>query len=633
MKSPSPQPVEAQDALDRLMGKYLPVKHQRAARGDQGSLRDQVSWNGMPESATDGECIEKMFSFKNGSKARRLWNEPMDEAKSEGDLALCSLIAFVAGPNPERIDRIFRCAARLRPKWDERHRGDGATYGEMTIETALSDMDDFYAPRESELDPQEQARRQDETIAREFVKRHEGDFLYVPEETRPFWLRWNGNRWVRDLQAVTIRGALLEFGRQLHREADEAENKERERLHSHGKRLGNAAGVRAVLKLVEVEVVIDPSALDADPDLLSVANGTLELRTDRERGTVAGRLRPAEPNDLITCGIDVAYKPDADSSLWDRLGRDWFPDALEKWAYIEEMAGYHGLHGEAGRMGVVSEGSTHAEKSTLEDILDGTLSGLSYAGSMTDFAPRQGSGPHSGWARTLGKRIGFVSEGEDGLRLDEGLIKRALGGAPTSFEEKYEKSVQAIPTMTPFFDTNHLPTVEGADDAIFKRLKLVEWPRRFYLLPEEQDLYDQAAKRGENPGKVRRELEKIVERPEVREGVLAALVRALVRADRRGGVEVPPSVVEATRRWQGQANTLASFVDECLARDPDGHEPVKDVLQAFNEYAKEHGRRTHSQDWLSKELKKAPFWIDRGRPYVHGVQTRCYMGVKLKSAL
>lgn len=56
---------------------------------------------------------------------------------SEADQALCSIVAFWTR-HPPQIDAIFRQSQLMRPKWDEKHRGDGATYGQMTIEFALT---------------------------------------------------------------------------------------------------------------------------------------------------------------------------------------------------------------------------------------------------------------------------------------------------------------------------------------------------------------------------------------------------------------------------------------------------------------------------------------------------------------
>jgi primase-polymerase (primpol)-like protein len=54
---------------------------------------------------------------------------------SAADLALCGLLAFWCGPDPKRIDRLFRRSALMRGKWDS-PRAD-TTYGALTIQKAL----------------------------------------------------------------------------------------------------------------------------------------------------------------------------------------------------------------------------------------------------------------------------------------------------------------------------------------------------------------------------------------------------------------------------------------------------------------------------------------------------------------
>ena len=56
---------------------------------------------------------------------------------SEADQALCSILAFWT-QDASVIDTIFRESGLYRNKWDEKHKSDGSTYGEMTIERALS---------------------------------------------------------------------------------------------------------------------------------------------------------------------------------------------------------------------------------------------------------------------------------------------------------------------------------------------------------------------------------------------------------------------------------------------------------------------------------------------------------------
>lgn len=69
-----------------------------------------------------------------------LWRGDDDTyvSASEGDLAFCIKLLDMVGGDLARADRLFRKSARMRAKWDEKHRGDGATYGGMTLERAAA---------------------------------------------------------------------------------------------------------------------------------------------------------------------------------------------------------------------------------------------------------------------------------------------------------------------------------------------------------------------------------------------------------------------------------------------------------------------------------------------------------------
>jgi primase-polymerase (primpol)-like protein len=62
------------------------------------------------------------------------------------DTLLCCLLAFWSGGNQRQIDRLFRQSGLVREKWDEVHFADGSTYGEKTIERAISNTSEFYDP-------------------------------------------------------------------------------------------------------------------------------------------------------------------------------------------------------------------------------------------------------------------------------------------------------------------------------------------------------------------------------------------------------------------------------------------------------------------------------------------------------
>ncbi len=82
----------------------------------------------------DFDIICNLRKQKNGDKFSKLYdNGDFSDynSQSEADAALCALIAFRTGPDPEAIDSIFRSSALYRDKWE---RDD---YRESTIEAGI----------------------------------------------------------------------------------------------------------------------------------------------------------------------------------------------------------------------------------------------------------------------------------------------------------------------------------------------------------------------------------------------------------------------------------------------------------------------------------------------------------------
>jgi len=92
----------------------------------------------------DVEIIARARQAKNGSKFTQLWAggwESLYGSQSEADLALCCMLAFWCGPNPSRIDALFRQSGLAREKWLERE-----DYRERTIQAAIEQTNEFYDP-------------------------------------------------------------------------------------------------------------------------------------------------------------------------------------------------------------------------------------------------------------------------------------------------------------------------------------------------------------------------------------------------------------------------------------------------------------------------------------------------------
>lgn len=97
----------------------------------------------------DAVLLDRARRFSNGARFSALfdagnWRGCGYESQSSADLVLVSALAFLTNRDGARIDWLFRASAMMRPKWDERHYGDGRTYGEATIEKALAGVTNAY---------------------------------------------------------------------------------------------------------------------------------------------------------------------------------------------------------------------------------------------------------------------------------------------------------------------------------------------------------------------------------------------------------------------------------------------------------------------------------------------------------
>jgi predicted P-loop ATPase len=154
---------DGQEALDWLYQKYFHKEEEQPKR--QAPTR--------PSNLSDRDILEAAENSSNGADFRRLYNGDAGSDHSSADLAFCNMLAFWCQRDPHQMDRIFRGSGLMRPKWD-RNAGGGKTYGEKTIDKAISDCAEVYTPgrgnqnlsaapasRKDKPSPEEEAKSKD----------------------------------------------------------------------------------------------------------------------------------------------------------------------------------------------------------------------------------------------------------------------------------------------------------------------------------------------------------------------------------------------------------------------------------------------------------------------------------------
>lgn len=110
----------------------------------------EVSINSTTEKFTDNVVLEKMFSARNGSEVKALYNGDTSANKgdeSSADLSLVGSLAFWTGRNASQIERIW-LASPLGSREKTQKRKD---YRDRTIQKAISECKDVYTPMDIDL--------------------------------------------------------------------------------------------------------------------------------------------------------------------------------------------------------------------------------------------------------------------------------------------------------------------------------------------------------------------------------------------------------------------------------------------------------------------------------------------------
>jgi putative DNA primase/helicase len=124
---------ERQEALNELHKSIF-------ANQNDSPGKETVNIDGLG-TLEDADLLQRASSSRDGDSFKRLWQgtwQGIYESQSEADLALCGKLYFWTRGDPMQMDRLFRQSGLFRTKWDERHFSSGKTYGESTLDRALS---------------------------------------------------------------------------------------------------------------------------------------------------------------------------------------------------------------------------------------------------------------------------------------------------------------------------------------------------------------------------------------------------------------------------------------------------------------------------------------------------------------
>ena len=244
-------------------------------------------------------------------------------------------------------------------------------------------------------------------------------------------------------------------------------------------------GLAAPMMMVGIE------KLDADPRLLNVRNGTIDLRT--------GRLLRYDPLDMITKLASADYDPEAKAPLFFGFMRRVLNGNSTLFRYLQRAVGYSLTGITTEQVFFYVRGRQKNGKSTFINLIRDMLGDYAmHTPTETLMTKTYDNNIPNDLARLNGARMVTAIETAPGRQLDEAKIKAMTGGDPITARFMRAEWFTFTPGFKLWLVANDDPRVRSTDAALWRRIRVIPFD---VVIPEDQQDQKLAETlRGEFPG-------------------------------------------------------------------------------------------------------------------------------------
>lgn len=411
------------------------------------------------------------------------------------------------------------------------------------------------------------------------------------------WLWWDGRQWAFDESCI-----IDSLGKDVSREmwtvidavkvqhiakGDDAVKAIVRPYVEFAKYSASLKGVVNASRLARSEpgVAVAHDQFDADPWLLNVENGTIDLKT--------GEKSPHDPLRYQTKLAPTEFHASAECPRWSQFIFEIMGDDQQLANYLQRLVGFSLAGVTTEHVLPILYGSGANGKSVFLNTIHAML-GDGYAMKAPHDFLIQGRGDSHPTAKAdlFGRRFVAANEVNEGRRLDEAWVKEATGGDRITARRMRENNWTFTPTHTIWLATNHKPEVRGTDEGVWRRLKLIPFNVRF-----EGDCADPNL-----PAKLLAELP----------GILNWAIQGcqLWQAE---GLADPDAVRAATANYRTESDVIGEFIDECCEVGDESYEEYSTPLYlTYQKWALNHGEKVLPQKSFGRRI------TDRGFPTTRG---------------
>jgi putative DNA primase/helicase len=422
---------------------------------------------------TEEQILERMFKSENGYEIQRLFDGDTSMYggdESRADLALCNYLAFYTGKDAFLMDKLFRMSGLYRKKWDERHAADGRTYGQMTIDKAISGVNHIYEFSYTNGD-----KKKEQSNQQTLTKKNDSD--------RPWYVPANGSsmKFMPGILAEHIantedllysNGHFFEKKNGVYKKT-EVEVIEKKIYDKMLPEYAKANHIKDTLQQLKLMVYSDEDLYDVEQlkGKINFKNGLYDISSKT-------LINPS--SDIKTAlQINATYNPDATCPRFQKF----LDEAVDKQdqLILQEMVGYLLTTETRAEKAFILYGPGRTGKSTFLKVIEYIL-GEEHVSNV----PLQYLSQKFYIGRLYGKLLNTFADLPSKSLDDTGVFKALISGDRVFAEDKFKDPFFFRCTARLLFSCNELPAnYVDRSEGFFRRLLIIPFTNQI-----EQDKVD-----------------------------------------------------------------------------------------------------------------------------------------------
>ena len=349
---------------------------------------------------------------------------------------------------------------------------------------------------------------------------------------------------------------------------------------------------------IKAELFIPEDCLDANENLVNLANGIYDLSTQT--------LLPHNPAQYLTTQLPFAYDAQASAVTWQMYLMSTFvkPRSVEYdqelAEFVQEAVGYSLTTSVCHHCTFWCYGEGANGKGVLFHVLE-QLGGTACTPLNVGILGRE----QYQLASLAGKRIALCTEASATKNLvADDYVKMLVAGDSMPVRQIRKEPFTLTPTVHLWWAMNELPAVADSSEGFWRRVMVVPFNRQFATNERILDMKERL----------------IPELP----GIFNWAMQGLKRLRDRGRFVLPSQVAESTKQYRQDANPVALFIaDECY-EGKDLKEQSSVLYDAYKAWCFTNNYKPHSSRNFKHEMERL------NHHYKPETAFRTFMGVTLK---